>query len=78
MNAIKVDDLHRIQIPVLEPGDLYEPEFASADVITLRRVEAVTPRPANVRMEKREGYTVGVSDQPINMAALKEALAEFP
>jgi hypothetical protein len=81
MNAVKVDEAHRIQIAALAPGDLYEPEIVSADEITLRRVsessDAVS-RPAKVRFEKRGGYTVGVSDQPISLAAIKEALAEFP
>lgn len=80
MNAVKVDEAHRIQIAVLAPGDLYEPEIVSPNEITLRRVSessAASP-PATVRFEKRRGYTVGVSDQPVSLAAIKEALAEFP
>lgn len=80
MNAVKVDEAHRIQIAALAPGDLYQPEIVSPDEITLRRVSesSAAPRPATVRFEKRGGYTVGVSDQPISLAAIKEALAEFP
>ena len=78
MNAIKVDDLHRIQIAVLEPGDLYEPEFASADVITLRLVAPVEDRPAKVRFIKYNGRTVGVSDRKVSLATIKELLADFP
>jgi len=81
MNAVKVDEAHRIQIAALAPGDLYEPEIVSPDEITLRRVSEssdAASRLAKVRFEKRGGYTVGVSDQPISMAAIKEALAEFP
>lgn len=80
MNAVKVDEAHRIQIAVLAPGDLYEPEIVSPDEITLRRVSesSAASRPATVRFEKRGGYTVGVSDQPVSLAAIKEALAEFP
>ena len=81
MNAIKVDDAHRIQLAVLAPGDLYEPEIVSPDEITLRRVSqssATEPRPALVKVEKRAGYSVGVSDRPISSQAIKEALAEFP
>jgi len=80
MNAVKVDEAHRIQIAALAPGDLYEPEIVSPDEITLRRVSesSAVSRPTKVRFEKRGGYTVGVSDQPISMAAIKEALAEFP
>ena len=81
MNAIKVDEAHRIQIAVLAPGDLYEPEIVSPDEIKLRRVSQpsdTASRPTQVRFEKRGGYTVGVSDQPVSLAAIKEALAEFP
>jgi len=41
MNAVKVDEAHRIQLSVLRPGDLYEPEVhgPNAEEITLRRLE---------------------------------------
>ncbi len=81
MNAIKVDDAHRIHLAILAPGDLYEPEIVSRDEITLRRISPsseIASRPAKVTFEKRGGYTVGVSDQPVSLAAIKEALAEFP
>lgn len=37
-----------------------------------------TSRPANVRLVRKDGYSVLVSDQPISLAAIKEALADFP
>ena len=39
VDAVKVDETRRIRLKVLNPGDYYEPEFVSADEITLRRVE---------------------------------------
>ncbi len=81
MNAIKVDELHRIQIAVLEPGDLYEPEIVSSDEITLHRVTqspVAAARPALVKVEKRQGFSIGVSDQPVSAEIINEALAEFP
>ena len=46
MNAVKVDEAHRIQLAVLKPGDLYEPEVhgPDADEITLRRLKPATRR----------------------------------
>ncbi len=38
MNAIKVDDARRLRLPRLRPGDLYEPEYLSAEEVVLRRV----------------------------------------
>lgn len=80
MNAVKVDDAHRIQLAVLALGDLYEPEIVSADEITLHRISQACGSPSRsvpVKVEKRAGYSVGVSDQPISSEAIKEA-AEFP
>lgn len=80
VNAIKVDDAHRIQISILAPGDLYEPQIISADEITLRRVASsdTGSQRAKVSFEKCGGYTVGVSDQTVSLDSIKEALAEFP
>jgi hypothetical protein len=44
MQAIKVDDAHRIRLAVLNPGDYYEPHFHDADRIELRRMTAPPPR----------------------------------
>jgi hypothetical protein len=46
MNAVKVDEAHRIQLSVLKPGDLYEPEVhgPDADEITLRRLKPESRR----------------------------------
>jgi hypothetical protein len=38
MNAIKVDDAHRIRIPALRPGDYYEPEALGENDVLLRKV----------------------------------------
>ena len=39
MNAVKVDETHRIQVSVLRPGDYYEPEVLGENEILLRKVE---------------------------------------
>jgi hypothetical protein len=51
MNAVKVDEDHRIKIAGLKPGDYYEPEIHGqhAEEITLRRLEA--PRRRMTRAE---------------------------
>jgi len=38
MNAVKVDAAKRIRLPVLRPGDYYEPEYNGLEVIMLHRV----------------------------------------
>ena len=78
MNAIKVDDKQRVRLTALKPGDFYEPEFETPDVITLRRLSPQEERPANVRLVRKKGYSVLVSDRPVNMEAVKDLLADFP
>ena len=41
MNAVKVDNAHRIRLMALKPGEYYEPEIrgADADEVTLRRLQ---------------------------------------
>ena len=38
MNAVKVDTGKRIRLPVLRPGDYYEPEYQGPEEIMLHRV----------------------------------------
>ena len=45
MNAVKVDDAHRIQVSVLRPGDYYEPEVLGDNEVLLRKVELPRRRP---------------------------------
>jgi hypothetical protein len=42
MNAVKVDEAHRIQVAALQPGDYYEPEVLGDNEVLLRKVQ--TPR----------------------------------
>jgi hypothetical protein len=74
---LTVDDQQRVRLPDAHPRQVFAYENHEGTV-TLRPVEAQQPVSANVRLEKRGGYTVLVSDQPISEAAIKEALAEFP
>ena len=45
MNAIKVDDAHRIRIPALRPGDYYEPEVLGEEDVLLRKVRLPGRKP---------------------------------
>ena len=46
-------------------------------IVLTRLVPASRPR-SKVRFVKKDGYTVGITDQPIDEQAIKEALSEFP
>lgn len=77
MKTLTVDAQKRVRIPDAKPRQVFAYENAGG-VVTLTPVEPAQPRPTKVRFEKRNGRTVGVSDQPIDEAAIKAALAEFP
>jgi hypothetical protein len=75
--TVTADDRKRVVLPAAKPGDRFDLEV-SGEGFVLRRLEPVASKPAKVRIEKRGGFTVGVTDQAINEHALKEALADFP
>jgi hypothetical protein len=39
VNAVKVDETHRIQVSALRPGDYYEQEVLGDNEVLLRKVE---------------------------------------
>lgn len=78
VTTAKVDDRKRVRIPDAKPGQVFSIEPGPEGSIVLRKLQPVEPPPANVRLEKRNGYTVAVSDRPIDEDALKRALEEFP
>ncbi|MGA2557731.1 MAG: hypothetical protein ABSG04_15795 [Verrucomicrobiota bacterium] len=45
VNAVRVDDAHRIRIPALRPGDYYEPELLGENEVLLRKVELSRRKP---------------------------------
>ena len=78
MKTLTVDDYQRIRLPDVEPRTKFAYEKDLQGRIMLTKLERVHGRPAKVRFEKRNGRTVGVTDQPISLQSIKEALAEFP
>ena len=72
------DNKRRVTLRHAKPGDCFELQVVYPGKYVLTKVEPVQPRPAKVRIEKHNGYSVGVSDRPIDLKAIKEALADFP
>ena len=81
MVTLKADDRSRVKLPDIKPGQVFAYENKGNGILTLTEVRPVEPpeeKPAKVRFVKKGRYTVGVTDRPINMQALQEALKEFP
>lgn len=77
MVTCKADNRSRVKLPGVKPGQVFAIEGEPARM-TLTEVKPVSPRPIRGRIEKRGKRLVGITDRPINMDALKQALAEFP
>ena len=75
--TVRADSRKRVVLPC-NPGDTFDVRKAGSGTIVLRLMEPAQERPAKVRIEKRGGFSVGVTDAPINEAAIKELLDEFP
>ena len=76
--TVTADSKRRVIIPSARPGDLFEIQTAGEGKVTLTRLEPVRQRPNRGRFEKRGKYSVLVTERPISLDAIKEALADFP
>ena len=76
VKTITADDYKRVRIPTAKPGQVFAFED-NAGILTLTPVKPVEPvtRPAKVRFESGG---VAVTDRPINEAAIRELLTDFP
>lgn len=74
------DELKRVVLSAAKPGDCFDVQIAADGSFLLRRLEPnpLPDRPVTVTLVNEGGYTVGVLDRPIDEAALKQALADFP
>ena len=76
--TVIADNKHRVTLRRAKPGERFDVEIPVDGKYVLTRLEPAKARVNRVRFEKRNGYTVGVSDQPVSEAAIREALADFP
>jgi hypothetical protein len=77
--TVVADNKKRVTLRAASPGDRFDVELRPDGTYALTKRESMRRRlPTKVRIEKRGPYYVGVLDRPINEAALKEALANFP
>jgi hypothetical protein len=76
--TVIADTKKRVVLPRARPGDRFDVKTSSEGTFVLTLLQPHRSRQVRVKLVKRRGYTVGVLDGPINEAALREALAEFP
>lgn len=77
--TVVADNKKRVTIRHAKPGDRFDVRTAGDGRFILTKLEPAQPgRQAKVRIKKRDGYSVGILDHPINEEAIQEALSEFP
>jgi len=76
--TVTADSKKRVVLAAAKPGDRFDVRIAENGPLILAKLGPVPARPAQVTVEKRSGFSVGILDQPIDEEALKEALAGFP
>ena len=76
--TVVADNKHRVTLRHAKPGERFDVEVPAEGKYVLTRLEPAESRVRRVRFVKRNGYTVGASDQPVSEEAIREALADFP
>ena len=75
--TVTADDKKRVVLPSAKPGDRFDVQTLATSFV-LHRLEPAAAKTAKVTVEKKEEYTVGILDRPIDEKAFREALDEFP
>ncbi len=78
MTTVTVDDRKRVRLPDAKPGEVFAYENKGEGRVVLTRVEPVQTKPAKVRLVRKHGYLVGVTDRVITQEEIRKALDEFP
>jgi hypothetical protein len=76
--TVVADEKKSVLLPGAKPGDRFDLQVISEGKILLTPLDSAPAQPLSVRIEKKDGFTVGVLDRPIDEKALSEALNEFP
>jgi hypothetical protein len=72
--TVIADNKKRVTLPA-KPGERFDLQAIGQDKFVLTRLAPVPDRPVQVKIKKKDGFTVGKLNHPINEAALREALA---
>jgi hypothetical protein len=75
--TVTVDDLRRIHLPLANPGEAFDVK-KEADGTFILTPESSTLPGNKVKFIRKDGYTVGVTEHPIDMDELNRLLKDFP
>ena len=77
MKTLKLDGQKRIRLPDFKPGQVFAYELDGKGAVTLTPVVKVETK-AKAHLEKRNGFTLAVSERPITQEQVRAFLDEFP
>lgn len=75
--TVRTDDKKRVVIPTARPGDRFDVQVTGDGKVVLTRLE-MADKPDNVRLVKKNGYTVARGTRRITQEQVRAALDEFP
>jgi hypothetical protein len=75
--TVTADNKRRIPLRMAQPGDRFDVQVSEGGKVVLTKLVPET-RANKVRLVRKHGYTVGVTERPIDLEALRKALDEFP
>jgi hypothetical protein len=78
VTTAKTDNQRRVRLPSAKPGQVYSIQQNTDGGFTLILLRKGTQTAPKCRIVKEDGFTVVAPEQPIDEAAIKELLAEFP
>jgi hypothetical protein len=78
-DAVTIDNRRRAALgDRVKPKERYAVENPDDGVIVMRRLVVQTPRAPKVKLERRKGRTLLVSDRPLNLADVQRVMDTFP
>ena len=75
--TVIADNKKRVTLPT-KPGERFDVQTFGDEKFILTRLSPAQPAPARVVISRHGGFSTGKLGHPINEAALREALVEFP
>lgn len=75
--TVTADEKGCILLPDVKAGDQFEVALSSSGGITLTKVPA-SRAAGDIRIVRKNGYSVGVLGRPIDLNAIQEALRDVP
>jgi hypothetical protein len=75
--TVTTDEKKRVVIPTARPGDRFDVQVTAEGRVVLTRLE-LADKTDNIRLMKKNGYTVARGTRKITQEQVRAALDEFP